>query len=547
MVAYLIVLQSDFALADDERNYMVEADQPKRQCLLEILSPAMREPGVQDERIGTGTGVTPYILSLLTLYLEGHALHTDAISAPSDHHIESVTQRFFGRPYSLQTIVRHLKSTYDFGYFDFLESLGIDLKLVRSRKAKLDLDRISTALAQLDQENYSLSLKPADPASAKRLSELLGYDMSLRMLNDRLEGLGLGYYEFLESIGINPLKYSEKGASSLLVKTLVGFTLIKLYRAGFSLTEESLLRKSREAISPIILTTMGRDLSIRTIRNRIVADFGGYYNFLEEIGFEVNELRSRRSNNSEQTETIRQETERRISDWLVGRLLTHLHDRGGIFTGENQPMIDQLSTWLLGRPVSWLQLRHIKLRIGVHLREMPVSRASLILQDIRESQFTKANMILYVKAQYADGRFRKRADPNLNITRAIFGFPYTHAQVIDSFVSANKISFTSFLKEIDAYDLENFYLTPHLGHLSIEDLVLFFKEVQRLDSLSYYFWSDDMVKRGVPELIHKYFGEGVEPRKVVSHMIRRGLGWSGFFDEHQIRHSGSRKNIRNPQ
>jgi hypothetical protein len=268
---------------------------------------------------------------------------------------------------------------------------------------------------------------------------------------------------------------------------------------------------------------------------------------LEEIGFEVNEIRSRRSNKSEQTEIIRQETERRISDWLVGRLLIHLHDRGGTFTGESQPMIDQLSNWLLGRSISWRQLRHVKLRIGIHLRERPMSRASLILQDLGDSQFTKANMTLYIKAQYADGRFRKRADPNIDITRAIFGFPYTHSQVIGSFVSANKISFTTFLKEIDAYSLESFYLAPQLGHLSIEDLVLFFKEVQGLDSLSYYFWNVDMVKRGVPELILKYFGEGVEPRKVVSHMIRRGLGWSEFFDKHQIRHSGSRKKIRNPQ
>lgn len=277
LIICFFFVRFEFSLADDEKNYMVDANLSGRQCVLELLSSAnsaIRGPGLQDEKIGTG--FTPYILSLLTLYLEGHALHTGAISAPSDYHIERVTQRFFGRPYSLQTIVRHLKSMFGFDYFDFLESLGIDLELVRSRKAKLDLDRISKALAQLDQENYSLSLKPADPTSAKRLSELLGYDLSLRMLNDGLGGLGLGYYEFLESIGINPLKYSEKGASSLLVKTLIGFTLIRLYRAGFSLTEESLLRESREAISPIILTTMGRDLSIRTIRNRIVADFGGY-------------------------------------------------------------------------------------------------------------------------------------------------------------------------------------------------------------------------------------------------------------------------------
>ncbi len=496
---------------------------------------------------------TPYVLSLLSLHKEGVKLHTGAISSPTTPLISKVTEKYFGRSLSLQTIARQLRERFGLSYFDFLNEMGLDLEKVRSRKRKIDFAQLETALLSLDREGYSLHLKNEEKTTSHRLSELLGQPFSLRSVNDQLGHFDVGLTDYLEYIGINPFKHSERGGSLVLAETLYGLSLIALNGAGIDIKREVLMKGGQTEYANTIKSIMGRDMAESTFIHRIERDFGDYYGFLAKIGLHdfSSTLRQNHSRNPLEFDSrlMHPKSERdapprsdkfQVSDtfsWKVQRLLAHLKFRGGHLTMQFQPLINELSLWILGSPLPLQTLIRYKKTMKIQIGDYPVSKVAAIYLQTPDSLFSKANMILYLKSQFLTGRFHNRLDPNEKITEIIFGAPYHHKYIVNQFISINKTTYEVLLKEQDLFT-KQFYLSPKLKHFSADQFVSFFRSVDHLDSLYYTHWKFNRVKRVILKKIEDFFGYDFTPSQIVFYMERSGLGWNSFFDQNQIRHSG---------
>lgn len=497
--------------------------------------------------------LTPYVLSLLSMAKEGVKLHTGAISSPTTPPISRVTERYFGRPLSLQTISRQLKERFGLNYFDFLNEMGLDLEKVRSRKREIGFSQLETALLRLDREGYSLQLKNEERATTHRLSELLGQSFSLRSVNEQLAHFDVGLTDYLEYIGINPFKHSSRGGGLGLSETLYGLTLIALNDSGVDIKREALMKGGQTEYANIVRSIMGREMAESTFIHRIERDFGDYYGFLAKIGLHdfSSTYRQNRSRNPLDFDShlMRPKSEPDASprsdqsqapdpfSWKIQRLLAHLKYRGGHLTSEFQSLINELSMWILGRHLPLKTLIRYKKKLKIQNGEYPVSKVAAIYRKTPGSLFSKANMILYLKSQFLTGRFQDRLDPNEEITEIVFGAPYRHKYIVDQFVSLNRTTYEDLLKELGLFTSQ-FYLSPKLNHFSADQFVLFFRSVDGLDPLFYTHWKFNRVKKIIYKKIGDFFGYDFTPSQIVFYMERSGLGWNSFFDQNHIRHSG---------
>lgn len=509
--------------------------------------------GIKPEPFRNRAEFTPYVLSLLSLHKEGVKLHTGAISSPTTPLISKVTEKYFGRSLSLQTIARQLRERFGLNYFDFLNEMGLDLEKVRSRKRKIDFAQLEAALLSLDREGYSLHLKNEDKTTSHRLSELLDQPFSLRSVNEQLGHFDVGLADYLEYIGINPFKHTERGGSLVLAETLYGLSLIALNDAGIDITRETLMKGGQTEYANTIHAIMGREIAESTFIHRIERDFGDYYGFLAKIGLRdfSSTLRQSHSRNplefdsrlmhpkSEPDASPRSDQSQAsdIFSWKVQRLLAHLKYRGGHLTSDFQPLLNELSLWILGRPLSLKTLIRYKKIMKIQIGNYPVSKVASIYLQTPDSLFSKENMILYLKSQFLTGRFHQRLDPNEKITEIIFGSPYRHKYIVNQFISINKTTYEDFLKEHDLFT-KQLYLSPKLNHFSVDQFVSFFRSVDHLDSLYYTHWKFNKVKKVILQKIEEFFGYDFTPSQIVFYMERSGLGWNSFFDQNQIRHSG---------
>ncbi|MBK9037787.1 MAG: hypothetical protein IPL83_01295 [Bdellovibrionales bacterium] len=509
--------------------------------------------GINPEPFRNRTEFTPYVLSLLSLHKEGVKLHTGAISSPTTPLISKVTEKYFGRSLSLQTIARQLRERFGLSYFDFLNEMGLDLEKVRSRKRKIDFAQLETALLSLDWEGYSLHLKNEEKTTSHRLSELLGQPFSLRSVNEQLGHFDVGLTDYLEYIGINPFKHSERGGSLVLAETLYGLSLIALNDAGIDIKRETLIKGGQTEFANTVHAIMGREMAESTFIHRIERDFGDYYGFLAKIGLHnfssthrqnhsrnPLEFDSRLMHPNSEPDTSLRSAQPQAPDtisWKIQRLLAHLKYRGGHLTSEFQPLINELSLWILGRPLALQTLIRYKKIMKIQIGDYPVSKVAAIYRQTPDSLFSKANMILYLKSQFLIGRFHQRLDPNEKITEIIFGAPYRHKYIVNQFISINKTTYEDLLKELDLFT-KQFYLSPKLNHFSADQFVSFFRSVDHLDALYYTHWKFNRVKRVILKKIEDFFGYDFTPSQIVFYMERSGLGWNSFFDQNQIRHSG---------
>lgn len=486
---------------------------------------------IKSEPFRNRSELTPYVLTLLSLYKKGVRIHTGAISSPTTPLISEVTKKFFGRSLSLQTIVRQLRERFGLSYFDFLNEMGLDLEKVRSRSRNIDFSQIAGALLVLDQEGYSFDFKKEEKATTHRLSELLGQPFSLRSVNERLSLFDVGLSDYLEYIGINPLKYSKRGGSLVLSETLYGLSLIALYDAGIDIKREKLMKGGQAEYARKVKAIMGREMAGPTFIHRIEREFGDYYEFLANIGLHGF------SNTHRQDPVVGQKQSPEIFYWKIKRILAHLKFRGGYLTSDFQPLINELSLWILGRPLPLKSLIRYKTKMKIKNGDYAVSKVNAIHAQTPRLIFSRENMILYLKSQFLVGRFHDRLDPDEKITEIVFGAHYRHMYIVNQFISLHKTSYEDFLKEQGLFT-KQFYLSPKLMRFSTDQFISFFRSVEQIDSLYYTHWRFNKVNKVIFEKIEDFFGYDFTPSQIVFYMERSGLGWNSFFDQYQIRHSG---------